>query len=429
MSNWCKPGSSGKRWRLGSMLAAIVAVTPPWLAAQDPVVTERASEDPALATSIREYEDLVNRTEIDEGAFAPVLAEQLVTLGTLLQRNQRHEQAIAILQRALHVARVNFGLYEPRNAAIVDRMIESHLALKDWKAANSDHGYWIWLQRRGQEAEVALQPGIYARYGQWQLDAADLDTGINPFSHLATADAAFTRAVEGYEKEPEASRDDLIAALYALAYTNLRIYQFVLSNEDAKSGILIQDAQLGEQLSGQSLEMMRRSDLSFRHGRDALSRAAALTEQTGDPAATATAYTYLGDWMLLFGRYREAQQLYRQAEATAATAPQPEELHRQLFDSPTLLPALPIAVTEYYPESVNTEDYVLLSVDVSERGEVTRTRVIEQTSGVTDVNAYDAKKYLRIKRLRPRLVNGNMQTATDVRLRYFPRGGAVRVRP
>ncbi|MCC6201754.1 MAG: hypothetical protein IT494_01960 [Gammaproteobacteria bacterium] len=401
----------------------------PYVAAQDIAVTERSTEDAALVVAIREYEDLVARTEIDEGAFAPVLAEQLVTLGTLLQRSDRHDDAVTVLQRALHVARVNFGLHETRIGTIVNHLIDSHVALKDWKAANEDYGYWIWLQRRGHDQEAPELPSILARYGKWHLDAANLDTGTNPFSHLVTADAAFARAIEGYEQHPDTERQQVIAALHSLALANLRIFEFARSAEDPTTGTFIQDEQLGSPISAQGMEMMRRSELSFRRGRDALLRAITLTEQSGDAAAIATSYTHLADWMLPFGRYGDAEDLYQQAYEKAAAAPQAEELRQKLFVDGTLLPALPVPATEYYPESVNVEDYVMLAVDVSPRGEVIRTRVVEQTAGITDAGIAEAKRYMRVKRIRPRLVNGNIKSVSDVRLRYFPRGGAVRIRP
>jgi len=66
----------------------------------------------------------------------PRIAESMTSLGMLLQREGRHEEAIDALDRAAQVSRINHGLYSLEQAPLLALQVDSHLALERWAEAD-----------------------------------------------------------------------------------------------------------------------------------------------------------------------------------------------------------------------------------------------------------------------------------------------------
>ena len=114
--------------------------------------------------AIRLAEREIGRTEIILGRYDIALVEPLVVLGDGLAGYGDYDNALNAYDRALHVTRVNAGLHDPRQVAVVYREANTHYAKGDIATANDRHEYAYHILERNfdqQADEIALIPGTF----------------------------------------------------------------------------------------------------------------------------------------------------------------------------------------------------------------------------------------------------------------------------
>ena len=114
--------------------------------------------------AIRVAESEIGRTEAIWGRYNIALVEPLVVLGDGLTGYGDYESALKAYDRALHVTRVNTGLHDPNQVAVVYREANAYYAKGDIAAANDRHEYAYHVLERNfdqQEDESALIPGTF----------------------------------------------------------------------------------------------------------------------------------------------------------------------------------------------------------------------------------------------------------------------------
>ncbi|HSH12448.1 MAG TPA: hypothetical protein VLA15_01820, partial [Desulfurivibrionaceae bacterium] len=124
--------------------------------------------------AIAAYEEDIAALERTEGQYAATLTEKLLSLGRLLQQQDDHSRAITVFERADHISRVNNGLYHPEQMAIVERQVESYLALGDFAAVNDKQHYLLYLSRKLDEIGGLARVPALAGLGDQNMYAFDL---------------------------------------------------------------------------------------------------------------------------------------------------------------------------------------------------------------------------------------------------------------
>lgn len=102
----------------------------------------------SLAADITAYRARINDTLANSNPYSAALREQYDSLGTLLQQAGEHEDAIKAFESAMHIDRVNGGLYTLDQVPIVEKMIASHDALGNVDDVNDLHGYLFYIQQK-----------------------------------------------------------------------------------------------------------------------------------------------------------------------------------------------------------------------------------------------------------------------------------------
>ncbi len=123
-------------------------------------------------------------------ANSPWPPEQLGGLlsdASMLQEQERHEEAIATLREALQTARMTLGLYHEAQLAIVDSLIDSEAALSNWHQVDDYHALLLGLyQNLYAEDPGKLEQGL-ARVQGWHVDALRNSLDGRAISHLRQA--------------------------------------------------------------------------------------------------------------------------------------------------------------------------------------------------------------------------------------------------
>lgn len=402
---------------------------PPMDPEQDPEFLTRAS-------SIEDYTRTVSQIEASGGAWDANLVESLSALGRLQQAQGDHAAAVATLDRALHINRINSGLHTTEQIEIVEGLIESYLALQDWEKADLFHSYLFYIQQKAYGPNDPRMVPALARLGEWNLQAFEIGFGDPLGLRLSTANILYNSAARmlslhfGRDDDRFVPYLENIAESAFLVASNPEIMNEIDRPQYRSSQDLLRDA-----LQDRSAVI----PMGYRVGESALMEIIAYYQETDQPVLLAEAYTQLGDWYLLSESRRNAEEQYRNAwdllaavELEPETSPEQIEAARamreSLFSEVTPIPGYalrPRWIANYSVERVPMESLqwgeIDLSFTVTRNGQVRDMELIGDATGL-DVDRYDRiRRELRRYRFRPRLVEGEAVESENnlVRFRFW----------
>lgn len=105
--------------------------------------------------------------EQEQGPYYPGLAEPLLEMGRYLQESGDPAEARLLYQRALHVVRVNEGLYSEQQIPLLRSLLAVHRSLGDWAAVDGSYDYLYRLVTTAGDLDAATA----AEYFRWQREA------------------------------------------------------------------------------------------------------------------------------------------------------------------------------------------------------------------------------------------------------------------
>lgn len=379
-----------------------------------PAAAEPAPEPPTPEQS--RYLQAVEAREAEGGAYDAGLAESLVGLGVAYQQGGRHAEAVASLNRAAHITRVNDGLYSAADLPILERLIESYSALGEWQAVGSSYHQMFEIHRRNYgENDTRLLPALQ-KLSAWHLRAYLDEIGEQPFNHLLAARGLYdsslgilqtTPAAAADSRLPDTLRERAIVDYYLAAYTP----------EDA--------AEISFEAGPQNAMNLPPNYVlnGFTSGREALERVVELrrADPASSPLKQGEAIAELGDWHQLFNRRQTALELYREAHAVAAPGAQADAAPLlELFGQPRALPVLPRGIEQLAESagSVEPDAVITVAFAVNERGLAEDIQVLESTPPAADSQISKLRKRLRATRFRPRFEAGMPVSTAGLTYRY-----------
>jgi hypothetical protein len=391
-----------------TFLTLCLAATPAW--AKKP-----SSDSPATL----QYRAAIEEIEGIEGAYGNGLPQTLMGLGTALQEQNAHAEAVEVFKRAMHVTRINEGLYNLDQVPILERLIESYIADENWEDANDRHSYLFWLHRRNfGQSDTRLLP-IIEKLSNWHLNLYTLNLSDGMHEHLITAHSLFKLAVNIIDSN--SGNDDLrlVKSLRGLTVTNyfLRRYQA----ENARK--LNESARSGKAPSAQQKAQLEQYNFnSYASGKAAISRIVHVLNKHPDaePSASSKAKVVLGDWYLLFDKWKSAQQTYHSAYSDLVEENASPETIEALFGHPVALPDMPLMVSKVKEPDSKTP-YVMVSFDVTALGKAKNVDIIEAMPNTSARLKSRVRRSLKTAKFRPRFVDGEAVMTYGVTHRYlFP---------
>ena len=133
--------------------------------------------DPAFnqrVDSINQYNSAVSAIELDGGAWDDGLVEELAALGRLQQEQGDHLAAIETLDRAIHINRINAGLYTLEQIPVVEQLIQSYMALGDWEQADIYNNYLFHVQQKAFGDNDPRLILVLDRLATWYIQAFNI---------------------------------------------------------------------------------------------------------------------------------------------------------------------------------------------------------------------------------------------------------------
>lgn len=137
-----------------------------------------------LAISIERSRHNLESLELTYGGYDPRLNEALMGLGRQLQSAEDLTAARAAYTRAWQISRINAGLFNPDQVAIISRLIEIDSTLEDWEAVDKQYAYLENLfgklyDPQDPRLERSLRPLV-----AWHLNASNGNLDGRRIEHL-----------------------------------------------------------------------------------------------------------------------------------------------------------------------------------------------------------------------------------------------------
>ena len=188
-------------------------------------VTAPAS-DPGLQQDSERYRNEIDRLEKSGGVYDEKLGENLLGLGIVYQQQGKHKEAVDTLNRAIQILRVNEGLQNLDQLAVLENIMTTNAAIGDWEELDHNYQQMLWLHRRNYDPDAPEFIRNLARFGRWKVDAfRHSRLGKGSFNALQEAQALYTRIIRHIEKQ----HGKLDPRLVELHYLNAMInYEMLL---------------------------------------------------------------------------------------------------------------------------------------------------------------------------------------------------------
>jgi len=363
--------------------------------ARDPV---REEEN---ARQLKLYHNAIERIESDEGAYAADLPEQMLSLGLTLQQQNRHADALKVLKRGIHLARVNDGLYCAQQIPLVRAEIDSLVALGQYTEADERQGYLYQVEVRSLEGGPE-RADAFLQQAQWQYDAYRLSLGWQGFGRLSNMwDLNALALNELIESEGKTS-----AALLPPLYGMLRTL-YLIADYNPGAGTDMGTAFAGDGYNQfEANRFLAYRSQSYEKGRSVILAIYDVEKvQHGtDSAEAARALVMLGDWAQWNGKEEDSGVAYREAMTELAALDDAKTLIARLFAEPVPLPDLD-GLRPLPPSAEAGEGDILLEFAVDPEGSVIDLVRLDANTDL-DAQARRLMQELRRTKFRPRFEGG-----------------------
>lgn len=387
--------------------------------------------DGAAIDSQRQILDLelaVEQLEVEEGAWGAGLSEQLSDLGRAYQLRGEHEQAIEVFERAIHVNRINRGLYDLNQVDIIEDMLDSLIVTRQWKDVHERQQYLFWLHSRNFGNDDPRMLPVIDRLGSWYINDYALNPENRVVHHLVDAYNLFDQATSIVETQYGENDLRLIMPLRGLVLSNWFLWTFasqnpgsVVSNERFSS-----EFSTANSFSGNPNRLAPYVRNNYANGKKALDRMVQIYEQNPEapPGAAASAKIELADWHMLSRRWRSATELYQEAYNSLVNDEETRDQAFKLFERPVALPDLVLMESdvEQYNERTSTQiqqSYVLVSYDVTRFGEARNINILESFPEDNVGMRARVKRSLSNTRFRPKVVDGELVDSDGLIQKYL----------
>ncbi|GJM13078.1 MAG: hypothetical protein DHS20C12_14810 [Pseudohongiella sp.] len=397
----------------------------------DPIMPSRAplldpELDPAFdqrVDSIRQYDSVVAEIELDGGAWAGGLVEELSAMGALHQQQGNHIAAIETLDRAVHINRINSGLYTLEQIPAIEQLIQSYMALGDWEQADMYNNYLFHVQQKAYGYDDPRLIPVLDRLATWNIQAFKIGYGNLMGVKLRQSQIMFNAAARMVGMHFGKSDERFVN--YQRNIVNSAY--LVATNPDVMNEIERPEYRSMQQMFAEKLNEQRRvQPPGFRTGERALMEIAMYYQESGDdPYALAEAITHLADWYLIFDRRRGTLENYKIAWDIIQEQDNAEELTERLFGNVVPLPAFASSIDApeaFYRNEDGSEalkfDYADLTFDVTSNGVVRNVRSVSEETEANQAQLSKLRITVRSMRFRPQIVDGVPRRSDDNQFRY-----------
>lgn len=358
--------------------------------------------------SPEDYLAQMESMETEQGPYADGLAEPLGSLGRYYRQQGDFEQAQEAYRRALHIIRVNDGLYSERQIPLVRDLLATFRDAGDYEALDRRYEYLFRLYGAGRAPYTELRMRAALEYLRWQREAMRMKLDGGGADRLLDAMEINDEILDGIEHAgsvPYAWRKRFVLSQLRNLYILRDRFQPDTHENPLGSSRNVFGAQpITVELRDQRLENLRQgAEVKARTLAEKL-RQAAVAE---GPVAEARLELALADWYFWNGKRGSAKTGYRRVAELLRNAGEPG-LVGEWLGQPVELPE-DGAFWAGRPSADAALAEVRASFNVSSRGRVSDIEVKALNPGAeADLSRF--KRNLNATLFRPRWDGGEAES-------------------
>ncbi len=363
-----------------------------------------------------DYEAQVAMLERTQGPYADALAEPLAGLGRYYRDNGQLEQAQGLYRRALHIVRVNDGLYSQRQAPILRELLDGYRSTGDMEGLDDRYEYYFRLYGNGQPPFSELRLRAALEFLRWQREALMLGLG-EPKQRMLDLYHLNEELLERTAQDPEVE----LAWRRELTLSQLRNL-YLLQNRFAPTietkGVIPASNYFGAVTQAQDLQD-RRVDNIYRN---VLTTGSGLLLELIEASAQAPVadrarlLLELADWYQWNDQRYRANEYYGQVAALLRESGE-NELLEEWLGQPVELPDNGAFMKPLANPAASSLVVVTASYDVSSSGRISNLEAGADTEEGRS-QASKVRRYLSKTRFRPRYLSGQGEEVEGVRREY-----------
>ena len=368
---------------------------------------QEGEESILVSPDAASYQFYITDLESRFGPYAPGLSEQLLGLGSVYQDQGLHQEAASIFKRAVHISRINGGLYAPEQIPLLQRLIRSLMAVGDFETADERQYYLYRVQASVYGVQSPQMSTAMLERAEWERQAYNLSVGETSFLRLLTMWELYSAVLRNVASQEGKLSGNLLRPLNGLLQT-----QYLISSWSPGSPNGLQSASVDDNYAEEArFSMVRVSN--YKQGQaviTAMREVYGYNEGESSPLPAETLIK-LGDWHLWHQKRESALEAYQQAWDELSALEDGERLLLQHFGEPVLLPDIPGA-NQDLTEPDEIRGYAEVAYMISAKGRVRDLELLAtepaelapetETDSETDDNPVQLLR--RVKRLqyRPR---------------------------
>lgn len=346
----------------------------------------------------------LRKTLETEDSFSLRLAEDYFSYGMLLRDNGDYDEAVEAFVDALHIQKVNHGIYSPEQRPILKALFDTHYALGNVEDFEDYLERILWVEAKNPNLKDDFSFKMLLMVGNQYIDEFlkkpiagqnSVQTLLRAKHHL---NAAFTR------------HKDKPLTVAVMPYGELALISFLESqlfaHVDKTSSLEDPRLRSSQNLSGRELALASYLSNSFPRGTGLLKSYLKKAQSEENLPHVVSALIALGDFNQLFRRHLDAAEYYQLAWQQAQNLAPDHEL-LESFEAPIALPAFQYALEREPVLPTRPTVLVPLKLGISPRGRVTE---ISAANDSEFSRTYFSKARRLAKRLtfRPRIVAGEL---------------------
>ena len=409
----------GQQWSKAWLTAAAFAV----VSAAD-AAPGSAENDSAVSADdlLKITEPLLNgiaEEEARNGPYSANLIELLTSLGLAYQESGEDVLAVAVLDRALYLKRVNEGLFGLDQAALLERLIDSELAIGRLESAEDLRGKLLDLARRNRSDERSAT--IFRDAAEREVDRYEtfLREGLPPQLTIGDPEAPTRAAASGVWRARRLYNE----AIWALA-ANPRLNRAELADlEEGLARTYYLEA------SNRNRWYQGVDDPLYGLGLVSYQRRVDYTGTAASPSQAidyARALVELADWSLLFSRNGTALKRYAEAYALLVGQSVSAASIEEFFptDTPVFLPSFAPPPLDGAALAGST-GYVDVDFEIGKYGQPRKVAIVPAAGDRAEAISKQLASAIGNGRFRP----SPLADGAEYRLRYSLADGSLTPRP
>ncbi len=359
-----------------------------------------------------QFEQLLADAEVAGGPYMPDLTDPLINLAHYHQVQEDVEDALEAYSRALHLVRVNEGLFSTQQLPILREMLALYRTVGDRRSLGNAYQYYYRVSKLGDLPLTPERLELSLEYLRWERQLYASRVNGDERAPLLRAYQANQSMLESLVP----TTDQELAWYVRLAMSQMRNLYLILGEEPLPMGYASANTGNGMAVDAMNRQLAYIQLTAYSAGKKLLEKCIERT-QSSPSAELAALHLELGDWHQWNDQLRHAGKHYVRVVALLRDAGEEQLLSRWL-DQPVELPD----ELDLWPvngdRDAASQAVVVARYDVTSRGAVQRIQVSVQDE--KDLSqAWRIKRMLRDAHFRPRFSQGLAEAVEQVSRRYM----------